>query len=135
MDNIELQDSISTILAGIDRPRAFVTSVERSCPLLDLAVNGVGTISLPLLSVQAEAISQIAARAPYGRGDQTLVHTDVRRVWRVSPERLSMDDSSMGPVLAETLAPVHAGLGLHGEIGAEFYKLLIYDEGSCFLTS
>ena len=46
----------------------------------------VGRIALPLLPVQAEELVAQAERAPFGRGEETLVDTDVRRTWQFAAD-------------------------------------------------
>lgn len=46
-------------------------------PALCITVDGVGTVALPLLPQQAAELAAVAERAPYGRGPDTLVDTEV----------------------------------------------------------
>jgi hypothetical protein len=51
-------------------------------PMLRLDVVGVGTISFPVPELQAREIIRLAERAPYGRGERTVVDTTVRKAGR-----------------------------------------------------
>jgi hypothetical protein len=38
-----------------------------------------------------ELIAAAAERAPYGKGDQTLVDEEVRKVWQIAPAKVSIE--------------------------------------------
>ncbi|WP_029050407.1 hypothetical protein [Cupriavidus sp. amp6] len=61
----------------------FCASGRSEIVMPNLEVDGVGRIALPLLSVQGEQLVAVAERAPYGRGEETLVDTEVRRTWQI----------------------------------------------------
>ena len=95
---------LAALLGGVDRPGDFYTAgtCEIFAPGLD--VQGVGPIALPLLPVQAEQLIGIAQHAPYGRGEQTLVDTEVRRTWQIGPERVQIAPG-IGPWKTLSAAP------------------------------
>ena len=99
-----------------------------------LEVDGVGTVALPLLPVQAEQLIAVAERAPFGRGAETLVDTEVRRTWQIGPERVHIEGKHWVRDLQAIVAQVAGGLGVAAEVVPEFYKLLVYDEGSFFVS-
>jgi predicted 2-oxoglutarate/Fe(II)-dependent dioxygenase YbiX len=99
-----------------------------------LSVDGVGPIAMPLLPVQAEQLVAAAERAPYGRGPDTIVDTSVRNSWQIGPDRVRIGGRHWPKTLVAILDAVAEGLGVADPIEAEFYKLLIYDEGSFFVS-
>jgi len=104
---------------------------EIAMPNLD--VDGVGRIALPLLPVQAEQLIAIAARAPYGRGEETLIDTEVRRTWQIAADGIHLSGNSWARTLDAIVGEVANGLGVTGPVSAELYKLLVYDAGSFFV--
>lgn len=98
-----------------------------------MQVDGVGPIALPLLPVQAASLIASAEAAPYGRGEDTLVDPAVRRTWQIAPERVHLQGRHWQRTLDAIVARAAEGLGVDEAIEAEFYKLLIYDEGSFFV--
>ncbi len=76
------------LLATVRRPGDFCTSgtIELLAPSLE--VEGVGQVALPLLPLQAEQLAAVAEPAPYGRGQDTLVDTAVRRTWQIGPDKV-----------------------------------------------
>ena len=125
---------LAELLGSVNRPGDFYTA--GTCEILPpgLHVQGVGPIALPLLPVQAAQLIAIAQQAPYGRGEQTLVDTEVRRTWQINPERVQIRGRSWDRTLKNIVGRAAEGLGVTGPVAAEFYKLLVYDEGAFFVS-
>ena len=58
---------------------AFSVSGTLPSILPGLHVKGVGHIGLPLTEHQAKALIALSEPAPFGRGEETIVDTDVRK--------------------------------------------------------
>lgn len=129
--------SINTELAKtlnrVQRPGDYYTAgaLEIFAPRLE--VDGVGPIALPLLPIQAKQLIAVAEQAPYGRGPETLVDTQVRRTWQIDAAQVQIS-RRWEETLKDIVARVKAGLGVTGSVVAEFYKILVYDEGSFFVS-
>jgi hypothetical protein len=96
-------------------------------------VEGVGVLSFPVPAAQVKAIIRQAVRAPYGRGEATILDTGVRKVWQVSAERTRVRGTSWGRTFQQILSAAADGLGCsRADVSAELYKLLVYDKGSFF---
>jgi len=130
--------SITTALAleldAVQRPGEFyaVGTAEFLAPHLE--VEGVGPVALPLLQAQAEQLIAVAERAPYGRGEETLVDTEVRRTWQIDADRVRIEGKHWARTLESIVARAAAGLGVAGPVVADLYKLLVYDAGSFFVS-
>ena len=72
-----LTTELAEILHTVQRPGDFYTTGTTDIFAPRLEVAGVGPIALPLLPVQAQQLMAVAERAPYGRGEDTLVDTAV----------------------------------------------------------
>jgi hypothetical protein len=68
---------LAQLLNGVQRPGDFCAVGTCDVFAPGLEVEGIGPIALPLLPIQAEQLIAVAKRAPFGRGEQTLVDTDV----------------------------------------------------------
>lgn len=125
---------VSTILQSLQSPGNFYAkgSLEVFPPCLQ--VNKVGRISLPLLPIQADHLVQVAERAPYGKGYETVIDTDVRRTWQVNADQVNLSGKYWKNNLATIVRKVKSGLGVDCEVSAELYKLLVYDTGSFFVS-
>jgi predicted 2-oxoglutarate/Fe(II)-dependent dioxygenase YbiX len=129
-----LATELADILSTVRRPGDFFASgrIELLTPRLE--VDGVGPIALPLLPMQAEQLVAAAERAPYGRGTDTLVDIQVRRTWQIAAEKVRIGGKHWAPMLDAILGRVAEGLGIADPIAAELYKLLVYDQGSFFVS-
>src|SRR5262245_20783324 len=125
--------NLAELLSTVQRPGDFYTVGRVAAVLPRLEVDGVGQVALPLLPVQARQLIEVADRAPYGRGTETIVDTSVRRTWQISPDRVRLDGRHGQATLDRIIALVADGLGVGEPISASLYKLLIYDEGSFFV--
>ena len=124
---------LAKIIPAIRCHGDFYATGNSEIVMPNLEVDGVGRIALPLLPVQAEQLVAIAARAPYGRGEATLVNTDVRRTWQIDADRIHLTGQSWSGTLDTIVGKAAAGLGVTGPVTAELYKLLVYDTGSFFV--
>ncbi len=127
--NNELADLLGSVKTPGDFYAADVCAMH--APLL--RVKGVGPVALPLLAAQAEQLIAVAERAPYGRGEETLLDTQVRRSWQISAECVCIDGSRWLAALQSIVERAAFGLGAAEGVVAELYKLLLYDEGGFFV--
>jgi hypothetical protein len=125
---------LAQLLNGVQRPGDFCAVGTCDVFAPGLEVEGIGPIALPLLPIQAEQLIAVAKRAPFGRGEQTLVDTDVRRTWQIDAGRVRIHGRGWAGSLTGIVKRVAGGLGVTGPIAAELYKLLVYDEGSFFVS-
>ncbi len=129
-----LTTQLAEMLSTVQRPGDFYTIGTTDIFAPHLEVAGVGPIALPLLPVQAQQLIAVAERAPYGRGEATLVDPAVRRTWQIDAERVQIAGRHWAQTLADIVARAAAGLGVTGSVAAELYKLLVYDTGSFFVS-
>ena len=131
---MSITTDLAATLSTVRRPGDFFVSgaTELLAPLLE--VDGVGLVALPLLPIQAEQLVAVAQRAPYGRGEETLVDTAVRRTWQIGADRVRILGKHWARTLETILARVADGLGVSEPVAAELYKLLVYDKGSFFVS-
>ena len=126
--------TLAKILQQIERPGDFYASGVTEIFTPSIAVDGVGSIALPLLPVQAEQLIAVAVQAPYGRGEETLVDTDVRRTWQIDAAHVHLGGRHWQSALEQIVKQAAIGLGVTQAVTAELYKLLVYDAGSFFVS-
>jgi len=129
----DLPSAFAEIIAGVSHPGGFQVHGRFDIHPLRLTVAGVGTISLPLLPVQAQDLIRVADPAPYGRGTETLVDPEVRRTWQIDAARVTLGGTRWSEDLAGVVERVRQGLGVQSAIAADLYKLLLYAAGSFFV--
>lgn len=140
MESIDIEyneefEELAKLLSTVRRPGSFVTSgrVDTSPPSLE--IRGVGPVAFPILPGPAKEIVGSAERAPYGRGEETLVDPNVRRVWQLTPGQFSLKGRGWKSTLDTIVERAANGLGCEGmSVSAELYKLLVYDEGGFFVS-
>lgn len=123
---------LAEALSTVRQPGDFCVSGKAEILAPSIEVDGVGPVALPLLPLQAERLVAVAERAPFGRGEATIVDTAVRRTWQIGAGRVRLGGRHWKSTLDGIVARVAAGFGLGDTIVAELYKLLVYDEGSFF---
>lgn len=121
-------------LERIDRPGSFCASGSVPVVLPGLEVEGLGPIGLPLTEGQANELKKHCQQAPYGKGEQTLIDTSVRRVWQLKPDRFALTNPDWGPLVRQIVHQVQEELGLEMQkLESQLYDLLLYEPGSFFL--
>ena len=125
---------LARLLDMVQRPGDFYATGSTEIFTPSLEVDGVGPIALPLLPVQAEQLIAVAEQAPYGRGEETLVDTAVRRTWQIDAARVRIGGRHWPRDLEAIVQQAAAGLGVTQPVVAELYKLLVYDQGSFFVN-
>src|SRR4051812_32968201 len=130
----ELSMKLIEALSKIDRPGTFCVSGSAPAILPGLEVEGLGPVGLPLNAGQAKELKKHCHQAPYGKGEETLVDTKVRRVWRMEPDRFSLTNPDWKRFIEETVGKVRDELGLEKQkLESHLYDLLLYEPGSFFL--
>jgi hypothetical protein len=125
---------LESALSGVKRPGDFFVSGAIEIPMPKVNIEGAATLSFPIPEAQVAAIVRHAERAPYGRGEKTIVDTSVRRVWQIAASKVQVSGKSWATNFEAILSRVAAGLGCEGvTVAAELYKLLVYDKDGFFL--
>jgi hypothetical protein len=122
LNNIQSSGSFAAS-AALDKP-----------PPCDISVPGIdGALRLPLDEAQARELIAKAHQAPYGKGERTLIDKSVRNTWELDASQFTVAgpkwDAWLRDLCEHEIAPK---LGVTGEIRAELYKMLIYEEGALF---
>lgn len=130
----EYRQELLQLVQSIDRPLTVCSFGNRPLVLPGLTVEGVGTVGLPLIDHQATQLIAAAEQAPYGKGTETVVDTEVRRVWQLGTEQFALTNSKWPVFVNALLTDIRSDLGLEDrKLKAHLYKLLLYEQGSFFL--
>lgn len=129
-----ISDQLVRALKSVDRPGSFCASGSGPAPLPGLEVVALGPVGLPLTAAQVPELKKHCQQAPYGKGEETIVDTRVRRVWQLEPDRFALTNPDWQPYLAATVQAVQRELGLEQQkLESHLYNLLLYEPGSFFL--
>ena len=128
-----ITQKIAHVLGEIDRSGDFFTAGSAELLAPSIEVEGVGRIALPLLPAQVKPLIKVATHAPYGRGSETIVDTDIRRTWQIEAERVVIEGKHWPRTFSSIVTRAAEGLGVSGTVTAELYKMLVYEKGSFFV--
>ncbi|KAH6678827.1 hypothetical protein F5X68DRAFT_263813 [Plectosphaerella plurivora] len=126
---IGLHTLLDSITSGgeISSEQHYPLSINPGLKILDKL-----PISLPLRPSDAESIRDTCRQAPFGRGNDTVVDTSVRKTWELDHTQFHHCNPALDAFLKDTLLKKAADdLGLES-VRAEPYKLLLYEAGSFF---
>lgn len=101
-----VNNDLLNILNKVQRPGDFYVSGTREIFAPRLEIEDIGQISFPLQTTQTEQINK---------------------------EQISLSGKHWEQDLNSIVEQVKIGLGVSGEVEADLYKLLVYDEGSFFV--
>ncbi|RPH53426.1 2OG-Fe(II) oxygenase, partial [bacterium] len=132
VDNLE---RIGEILGTVGSPGCFTARRTATADDLQLEVQGLGQISLPVSRAQAERLCRLARPARYGRGEKTLLDRRVRDTWEIPRSRVKIDRRRWNRTLLPVLEELRADLGLADgcRLEAEIHSFLVYGPGQFFL--
>ena len=85
-----LTTDFASLLSTVQRPGDFYVAATAEFLAPSLEVQGVGGVALPLLPIQAEQLIAVADPAPFGRGQETIIDTAVRRCCQIGPDRVRL---------------------------------------------
>lgn len=98
-----------------------------------LVIESVGHISLPVQDEQAQKIFELAKKAPFGLGDQTLIDEAVRKTWQLDPNQITIKNELFLAGIENVVSSVKKLLGCDKKaVKAKLYKVLLYEKGGHF---
>jgi len=126
------KSALLNALHAIGEAHEFAVSGSLDLVLPGLRVEGVGEIGLPVAPDDARALIGVAERAPFGRGEETVVDPAVRSVWQIGPERVAFGNPKWKGLVTSVVRTVKEAFAIRRPIQARLYKLLVYETGSHF---
>ena len=127
-------EELFSILSRVNRSAKFTVEGKTKAFFPSIDIAGLGRLALPLCLEQAEKLKGLCHTAPYGKGAETLVNTDVRKCWELDSDQLSFATNDWQNYINKILVGAVKEFDLaDSELSAEFYKLLLYEEGGFFL--
>ena len=129
-----VSELLHAAIKKINRPGSFCVTGSDRAANPGLEVVGLGPIGLPLTGHLAKELKTHCEQAPYGKGEETLVDTNVRRVWQLDPDRFALTNPEWPQFLRDAVKTVQRELGLEKQkLESHLYNLLLYEPGSFFL--
>ncbi len=114
---------------------SFVTNHQLPFVFPGLSVEGLEEIAYPINSLQAKTLIQVAHKAPFGKGSQTIMDETVRSAWEIDADKLYFEGQQWEAFLLKVIKILKPQLGIEAyEVTPQLYKMLIYEEGDFFLS-
>lgn len=130
----DLKESILNCLNDLKGSGKFMTAKSTKFVFPGLVVDGVGEIAYPVNGMQAKILIQVAHKAPFGKGSETILDNNVRSAWEIDADKLTFSSSSWGKLLDKIVGNIKPELGLEDyAISVNLHKMLIYETGDFFL--
>lgn len=130
----DVKESIINCLKDLKGSGKFLSLHTTEFQFPGLEVNGLGEIAYPINEMQAKALIQVAQKAPFGKGGETIVDSTVRSTCEIDAKQLSFNGKRWNIFLDKIINKIKPDLGLEDyTISAHLYKMLIYEKGDFFL--
>ncbi len=128
-------EEISRQLAQIGTSGSFATRRTGAAGDLNLAVEDVGRIRLPVTTSTARRLCEVARPARHGFKEETRLDRRVRDTWEIPKSRISIDEVRWMRTLTPQLDRIRRDLGLPEEcrLKARLHNMLVYAPGQFFV--
>ena len=122
---IVIHDKLLEALDEVDRPGDFCTSGDRPLVMPGLDVEQDGRRGLAADENASAKLIKLCRQAPYGKGTETVVDTDVRRVWELDPAKFQLTNPKWDDFVASIVDDVKEGAGAgRAKAGAAFVQVV-----------
>ncbi|KAG6834600.1 hypothetical protein H0H93_008669, partial [Arthromyces matolae] len=112
----------------------YCGGVAPTAPNPCLSIEGIGGIGLPLAARDAQAIINLSARPPFGKGSKKVANRKVPDAWEIEPSKVKFENPVWTRFIHDyVISTVSKGLGVAATTvppKCELYKLLLYEPGS-----
>lgn len=125
---------IERLLGNVGSEGGFATHFTLAADDLQLDVEGLGSVPLPIDALVARELCNAAQLALHGYKTQTRLDPRVRHTWEIPASRLRIDEARWRQTLVPALQRIRHELGLPEgcQLRAELYNLLVYETGQFF---
>jgi len=129
------RERLARLLDDAEAPGAFSAQILAPAGTLQVEVEGVGAVPVPVRALLAKKLIAVAQPAKFGRGEQTLTDTSVRDTSEITPDLVTLDGPTWETTLRAVLDGVRDELGLPPttKLRAELHAMLVYGKGQFFL--
>lgn len=129
-----LKENILNCLKDLKGSGKFISVHTTGFQFPGLEVSGVGEIAYPVNQTLAKALIQVAQKAPFGKGSETILDKSIRSAWEIDAKDLTFNGRRWTIFLEKIIKNIQPHLGLEDyNISAHLYKMLIYEKGDFFL--
>ncbi|KAL8924487.1 MAG: hypothetical protein Q9172_002652 [Xanthocarpia lactea] len=135
-EKADLMDDLRRLISEVHTSGSFAAfDTINSFVNPGIFIDPIGMLRLPLSEDDAQALAQTSHKAPFGKGNETLVDESVRKTWQIDAANVRISNKDWQLCLDRILEHVAKGLGIPGgpsSIRAELYKMLLYEKRAMF---
>ena len=129
----ELNDALKATESGFSGSFYHCTT-DHNAPNPGLFLEGLGLVGLPLNHREAQLIISQSVQAPFGKGAETVVDTQVRDTWEIDAKSVNFTNprwqSYVDQVASKTVWSTLGVAPYASKPRCDLYKLLLYQPGS-----
>jgi hypothetical protein len=131
---IPARTRLARLLAGASEKTSQSAMVRLPAEVLDLHVDGVGAVPLPVRAPLARKLVAASTPAHFGRGEDTVLDASVRDTGEITPDRVTLAGDRWQATLSDALETLGTRLGIRDphRLRAELHALLVYGKGQHF---
>lgn len=128
------RNQLQSLLSHVGDTTADTASVNLPADVLELHVETLGAIPLPIRSTSAAQLMSMAKPAHFGKGEETLHDPSVRDTWELSPNQVELHGKAWESQLADALQQLGSRLGLPStaKLSTQLHSMLVYGQGQFF---
>ncbi len=121
----ELREGIISCFANIKSDGSLALFDQLyNAPNPGTCLRNGGMIGLPLSDRDAQAIVLTSHAAPFGKGEDTIVDTRVRKTWEISAADFELKNPAWQKFLDTVVSKVSSGLGVDAAGGRSFGRAI-----------
>jgi hypothetical protein len=128
-------EQLLDVLEEIKGSGSFMSNDIKPFLFSGLEIRGIDEIGFPINALQAKDMIQVAHKAPFGKGSQTVLDDKVRSAWEIDATEIVFTNPEWKQFIESIIEQIKPDLGIENHsVSANLYKLLIYEEGDFFLA-
>lgn len=131
---IDFKKQLTEALDKIASSGTFFSAGVNDFCFPKMSVKNLDEIVFPLNKIQIQALISVAHKAPFGKGSETILDSNVRNCWEIDASQIAFEGNNWTSLIDKTITKIKPDLGIEDKkIKAHLYKMLIYEEGDFFL--
>ncbi len=131
----QFETKLINSLAEIKGSGSFLSTDSQAFVFPGLEIKGMDEVAFPLNTLQIKELIKYAHKAPFGKGAETILDTNVRSAWEIDASEISFNNPDWKKFIAKIVEDIKPDLGIENHsVSANLYKLLVYEEGDFFLA-
>jgi hypothetical protein len=126
----QFETQLINSLSEIQGSGSFLSTDNQAFVFPGLEIKGMDEVAFPLNTLQIKEIIKYAHKAPFGKGAETILDSNVSSAWEIDANEISFNNPDWKKFIAKIVEDIKPDLGIENHsVSANLYKLLVYEEG------